>query len=130
MSDRDRCGPATGRIHTDSGPFFEADLVGLLSAGADPLRDCGRILGRVFERCGFYRVEPAGPLERAAEALRRDVSRLEAVVERVTAGDAGRDGLAQVLRWSGFLLRRMVRELADGRRRLDSSTTEDDFQDV
>lgn len=130
MSDLHRCGPPPERIHTDAGPFFETDLVGLPSAGAEPLRDCGRALGRVFERFGFYQIDPAGPLERAIEALRRDVSRLEAFVVRVTAGADKGNGLADALRGGGFLLRRIGRDLEDGRRPLEPSATEEDFQDV
>lgn len=130
MSDLHRCGPGAERIHTDAGPLFETDLVGLPAAGAEPLRDCGRTLGRVFERFGFYRVDAAGTLDRAADALGRDAARLEAFVVRVTAGADEGDGLAKVLRGSGFLLRRIVREIEDGRRRLEPLTPQEDFQNV
>lgn len=130
MSDLHRCGPASERIHTDAGPLFETDLVGLPAAGSEPLRDCGRTLGRMFERFGFYRLESAGLLEGAVEALRRDASRLEAFVVRVTAGADAGDGLTEVLRGSGFLLRRIVREIEEGRQRLEPFAPQEDFQDV
>jgi hypothetical protein len=130
MSDLHRCGPPTERIHTDAGLFFETDLARLPPAGAEPLRHLGVALGNLLERHGFARSDPGGPLERAAEALRRDASRLEAYVSRVTAGADPRSGLAEVLRGSGFLLRRIVRELEAGDRRSADDFAEKDLQDV
>lgn len=114
MSDPHRFGPPEERTGAEDGLFFETDVVRLPPEGRELMRGWGRGLADVLRRSGGFDPRVEGPLGHALEALRQDARRLEAFASRVAAGADEREALAGLLRASGFLLRRLVRELDEG----------------
>lgn len=103
----------------EAGLLFEIDIAAFPADVSGPMREWGRSLASSLRTYFEIRGEAPRfvcPPAVALAALERDARRLEAFAAQVVATADDHDNLAPVLRGGGFLLRRLIRELEEGRR--------------